>query len=413
MDHPSALLTRATGVLLALALLACQGDATASAGADASLGEVTEFTSPAPAGSNTPHLALDGRGRVLLSWTQRRPDSTVAIQMATWDGRAWDSTRTIADNRQFFVNWADFPAITALGNGDLAAHWLEREGGGKYAYGVRVVRSTDGGVTWGAPVTPHTDGLAAEHGFVSLWGEGTDGIGLVWLDGRKSAMPDSAREMTIRTASVSATGTLQREALVDARSCDCCQTGTAATRTGRVLVYRDRTTEEIRDIAIVRQTDSGWTAPQKVHNDDWHYPGCPVNGPQVASSGDTVVVAWYTAAHDTARVNVARSVDGGATFGAPVRIDDGDPIGRVDVVLDDAANPVVVWLEQRGPDAAEVLARRIVGNAPGPIRVLSRTSGARQSGFPRITRHANDVVAAWTSVDPLQVHVARFSLSSK
>jgi hypothetical protein len=138
-----------------------------------------------------------------------------------------------------------------------------------------------------------------------------------------------------------------------------------------------------------------------------------VNGPQVASSGDTVVVAWYTAAHDTARVNVARSVDGGATFGAPVRVDDGDPIGRVDVVLDDAANPVVVWLEQRGPDAAEVLARRIVGNAPGPVRVLSRTSGARQSGFPRITRHANDVVAAWTSVNPLQVHVARFSLSSK
>jgi hypothetical protein len=333
--------------------------------------------------------------------------------MARWTGAAWDSTRTIADNRQFFVNWADFPAITVLGNGDLAAHWLEREGGGKYAYGVRVVRSTDGGATWGPPVTPHTDGLAAEHGFVSLWGEGADGIGMVWLDGRKSAMPDSAREMTIRTATVSTTGTLSREALVDARSCDCCQTGTAATRTGRVLVYRDRSAEEIRDIAIVRQTADGWTAPQKVHDDDWHYPGCPVNGPQVASSGDTVVVAWYTAAHDTARVNVARSVDGGATFGAPVRIDDGDPIGRVDVVLDDAANPVVVWLEQRGPDTAEVLARRIAGNAPGPIRVLSRTSGARQSGFPRITRHGNDVVAAWTSVNPLQVHVARFSLSPK
>ncbi len=413
MDHPSVLLRRGTGILLTLGLLACRGDATAAAGADASLGEVTEFTSPAPAGSNTPHLALDANGRVLLSWTQRRPDSTVAIQMATWNGTAWDSTRTIADNRQFFVNWADFPAITALGNGDLAAHWLEREGGGKYAYGVRVVRSKDGGVTWSAPVTPHTDGLAAEHGFVSLWGEGPDGIGMVWLDGRKSAMPDSTREMTIRTATVSASGALEREALIDARSCDCCQTGTTATRSGRVLVYRDRTTEEIRDIAIVRQTASGWTAPQKVHNDDWHYPGCPVNGPQVASSGDTVVVAWYTAAHDTARVNVARSVDGGATFGTPVRIDDGDPIGRVDVVLDDAANPVVVWLEQRGPDAAEVLARRVVGNAPGPIRVLSRTSSARQSGVPRITRHGNDVVAAWTSVNPLQVHVARFSLSSK
>ena len=412
MDHPSVLLKRVAGTLAAFSLAAC-GDATPSAGTGGALGEVVEITAPAPSGSNTPHLALDADGRVMLSWTQRRPDSTVAIQMATWNGTSWDSTRTIADNRQFFVNWADFPAITALGNGDLAAHWLEREGGGKYAYGVRVVRSTDGGRTWGAPVTPHTDGLAAEHGFVSLWDDGVDGIGMVWLDGRKSAMPDSTREMTIRTATVSTTGALEREALVDARSCDCCQTGTAPTRTGRVIVYRDRTTEEIRDIAVVRRTDSGWTAPQKVHNDDWHYPGCPVNGPQAASRGDTVVVAWYTAAHDTARVNVARSVDGGATFGAPVRIDDGDPIGRVDVVLDDDANPVVVWLEQRGPDAAEVLARRLVGNAPGPIRVLSRTSGARQSGFPRLTRHGNDVVAAWTSVNPLQVHVARFSLSSK
>jgi hypothetical protein len=221
---------------LTLPLLgACSSDA-APAAASAALGSVTEITSPAPSGSNTPHLALDGGGRVLLSWTQRRPDSTVAIQVATWDGSAWDSTRTIADNRPFFVNWADFPAITALGNGDLAAHWLEREGDGKYAYGVRVVRSSDGGRTWGAPVTPHTDGLAAEHGFVSLWDEGASDVGLIWLDGRKSAMPDSAREMTIRTASVSSTGALTRETIVDARSCDCCQTGTAATRSGRVLV---------------------------------------------------------------------------------------------------------------------------------------------------------------------------------
>ena len=390
---------------------ACARDG-ASVDPGAALGEVAEITSPIPSGSNTPHLALDAEGRVLLSWTQRRPDSTVAIQMATWDGTTWDSTRTIADNRSFFVNWADFPAITVLGNGDLAAHWLEREGNGKYAYGVRVVRSADGGRTWGAPVTPHTDGLLAEHGFVSLWPDGPDGVGMVWLDGRKSAMPDSTREMTIRAASVSPTGALSREWLVDARSCDCCQTGTAATRAGRVLVYRDRTGEEIRDIAIVRQTDSGWTAPAKVHDDDWHYPGCPVNGPQAASIGDTVVVAWYTAAHDTARVRIARSVDGGATFGPPVRVDDGNPIGRVDVVLDDAANPVVVWLEQRGPDVAEVLTRRVVGNAPGPIRVLSRTSGARQSGFPRLVRHGDEVVAAWTSVNPLQVHLARFSLTS-
>lgn len=377
------------------------------------LGAVTEVTSPAPAGSNTPHLALDANGDVLLSWTQRRPDSTVAIQMARFDGTRWDSTRTIADGRSFFVNWADFPAITALGNGDLAAHWLEREGSGSYAYGIRVVRSRDGGRSWGDPVTPHSDGLPAEHGFVSLWDDGNDRLGLVWLDGRKSAMPDSAREMTIRTANIAPDGTLEREALLDARSCDCCQTGTTATASGRVLVYRDRTAEEIRDIAIVRRVGDGWSAPRIVHDDQWHYPGCPVNGPQVAAVGDTVVVAWFTAARDTSKVLIARSIDGGGTFGEPVRVDEGNPIGRVDVVLDGDGQPVVSWLEQRTPEVSEVLLRRIANGVRGETRMLASTSGARQSGFPRMVVRGSEVVAAWTTVQPtLRVHVARVSLSS-
>jgi hypothetical protein len=400
-----------------LVFLACgRGDAGGNGSTARSpttaLGEIVEIASPAPGGSSTPHLALDANGDVLLSWTQRRPDSTVAILMARFDGTSWDSTRTIADGRAFFVNWADFPAITALANGDLAAHWLEREAGGQYAYGVRVVRSRDGGRTWGLPITPHTDGLAAEHGFVSLWDDGNNRLGLAWLDGRKSAMPDSAREMTIRTAAIAPDGTLEREALLDARSCDCCQTGTAATASGRVLVYRDRTAEEIRDISIVRRVADGWSTPVPVHRDGWHYPGCPVNGPQVAATGDTVLVAWYTAADDTARVLLARSTDGGATFGEPVRIDEGNPMGRVDVVLDGTGQPVVSWLEQRSPDVSEVLLRRVARGIPGETRIVARTSGARQSGFPRLVVRGTEVIAAWTSVQPvLQVHVARISLS--
>jgi hypothetical protein len=380
-----------------------------------SMGPLTELTAPALEGSNTPFITVTADNTLLLSWTQRRPDSTVAIQMAAWNGTRWDSTRTIASSRTFFVNWADFPSITALGNGDLAAHWLERDGTGKYAYGIRVVRSSDDGRSWSAAVTPHTDGLAAEHGFVSLWAEGADRLGLVWLDGRKSAMKDSTREMTIRTAAIAPTGALEREAVLDARSCDCCQTGTANAASGRVIVYRDRTAEEIRDIAIVREGAAGWTAPQKVHNDGWHYPGCPVNGPQVAARGDTVVVAWYTAARDRARVYVARSNDGGATFGAPTRVDEGDPIGRVSLTLDAAGVPIVAWLEQRTPQEAEVLVRRFTAAGasytPRETHRLARTSGARPSGFPRLARVADTLYATWTTTTPtLRVRVGRLSL---
>ncbi len=377
------------------------------------LGVVEEFAAPAPAGSRTPMIVTDAKGAAYLSWTEQRADSSFAIRLAKLNGATWDSARTIVSDRPFFVNWADFPAITTLANGDIAAHWLEREAASKYAYGVRVVRSSDEGRTWSAPVTPHTDGLPAEHGFVSLWAEGARDVGVVWLDGRKSAMKDSTREMTVRTAVVREDGTLTRETVLDPRTCDCCQTGTAKSSMGRVIVYRDRSAKDIRDIAIVRELVGGWSPPVIVHADDWYYPGCPVNGPQVAASGATVVVAWYTAAHDTARVLVARSTDGGATFGAPVRIDEGDPIGRVSVVLDGNAEPVVAWLEQRTPDEAEVLVRRIVGTTIGETRSLARTSGARQSGFPRLAVLHDTLLATWTTVKPApQVHVARLPLSA-
>lgn len=398
-----------------LAVSACgtNDGSAASSASTAILGAVEEIASPAPAGSKTPFVIADERGAAYLSWTEQRADSSYAIRLAKWNGATWDSSRTIAADRPFFVNWADFPSITKLGNGDLAAHWLEREDTGTYAYGIRTVRSRDDGRSWSAPVTPHTDGLAAEHGFVSLWADGGRNLGLVWLDGRKSAMPDSTREMTVRTAVVREDGTLAKETVLDARSCDCCQTATAKGSLGRVIVYRDRSDKDIRDIAIVRELVGGWSPPVLVHADDWYYPGCPVNGPQVAASGKTVVVAWFTAAHDTARVLAATSTDGGATFGAPVRIDEGDPIGRVSVILDSRAEPVVAWLEQRTTDEAEVLVRRVTGTTVSETRSLTRTSGARQSGFPRLAVLHDTLLATWTTTKPVpQVHVARIPLSS-
>ena len=43
-------------------------------------------------------------------------------------------------------------------------------------------------------------------------------------------------------------------AVLDARACDCCQTDAAMTSAGPVVVYRNRTEEEIRDIYIARGT---------------------------------------------------------------------------------------------------------------------------------------------------------------
>lgn len=344
-----------------------------------------------------PSLTVGADGVVHLTVTARLDSARSALRLLFSRDGGWSAARDIARDRPFFVNWADFPAIVALENGDLVAHWLEQEGAGTYAYGIRLVRSRDGGATWDAPVTPHDDGLLAEHGFVALWAAGGDRVGAAWLDGRKTAMPDSAREMTVRTATFGRDDVTATNVLLDARACDCCQTASARTRTGRVLVYRDRSEAEIRDIAIVREVNGTWTAPARVHADDWHFEACPVNGPSVAALGDTVAVAWFTGAQDTARVRVALSVDGGATFAAPVRVDDGDPIGRVSVVLDDEARPVVMWMERTSADSAAVNVRRIAwSGARSEAVTVASVGAARASGFPRVVRQGDQLRFAWT-----------------
>jgi hypothetical protein len=377
------------------ALLAACGDPDGAA--PPPIGDVVPSAAPIVADATTPSLTVDANGSVHLSVMARLDSARHALRFATWRESGWSAWRDITNARPFFVNWADFPSIVALENGDLAAHWLEREGEGTYAYGVRITRSRDGGATWEAPVTPHGDGLLAEHGFVSLWAAGGDRVGAVWLDGRKTAMADSAREMTVRATTIGRDERQPVETLLDARTCDCCQTASAPTRRGRVIVYRDRTDAEIRDIAIVREADGQWSEPARVHADEWFFEACPVNGPAVASMGDTVVVAWFTGAQDTARVRVATSVDGGVTFAPPVRIDDGDPIGRTSVVLDDAARPVVLWVERTSADSAAVRVRRLSADGAQSAAVTVATvSASRQSGFPRMVRSGNRLVFAWT-----------------
>jgi hypothetical protein len=221
-------------------------------------------------------------------------------------------------------------------------------------------------------------------------------LGAVWLDGRKYAGESPTREMSLAHTTMAADGTLGEEQLIDQRICDCCQTSGAITTRGPVVVYRDRSAGEIRDISIVRLVDGRWSEPRPVHADGWHVDHCPVNGPAVAADGETVVVAWFTGARDTARVNVAFSRDAGATFGAPVRVDDGSPVGRVDVELIDGGRAVVTWLE-RAAEGAGVRLRTVSGEGEsGASAIIGQSSAGRAAGFPRMARQGDRLVFAWT-----------------
>jgi hypothetical protein len=380
---------------------------------------VREVGSPAGPQSGEPNLSRAADGQVYLSWIEKTADQRHTLRFAVRTHNGWTEARKVAEGENWFVNWADFPSIIALPGGAMAAHWLSKSGTDTYAYDVNIARSADAGKTWAKPIVPHRDGTKTEHGFVSMLALAADRLAAVWLDGRKfTSKGDShgghgstSDEMTLRYASLDARGQLAEEAELDGRVCECCQTSAALTTEGVIVAYRDRSEKEVRDISIVRQVKRGWTTPRVVYADGWEINGCPVNGPSVAASGRRVAVAWFTAAKETPRVKVAFSSNAGATFGEPVIADDGNALGRVEVLMLEGGEALVVWME-RTPAGAEVRARRVrQDGSRGHAITVAQSIAARSSGFPQIARSAGEIIFAWTAADnPPRVRTAVMKL---
>ncbi len=391
--------------------------------------------SPAAPGSGEPNLHTSADGDVFLSWVEPGADTRHALRFARLEDEAWSAPQTIAEGDDWFVNWADFPSLVALddpgsslspdspakaggrrGSGQaleaLAAHFLARSGPDTYAYDVKITQSSDGGRTWGPAIRPHHDGTLTEHGFVSMlpWHDGR--LLAVWLDGRNTGGGHGSRgAMTLRAATLDRDGARYDEASLDERVCDCCPTAAARTPQGAVVVYRDRSDDERRDIAIVSLSQKGWSTPRTVHEDGWKIAGCPVNGPAVATAETGVAVAWFTAAQDTPRVKVAFSSDEGNTFGPPTTVDDGQPVGRVDLVVLPDGSALISWLEKTA-DGAEIRVRRVHPDGTRvPSTTVASTSAARASGFPHLARRGPEVYLAWTDTaapSTIRTAVAKF-----
>lgn len=384
------LFARAAGILLAA--LAC-----APGSQEPPAGSVKMVETPAARGSGEPNLAVGDDGRVYLSWIEPAGGDGHALRFSHWEGEGWSGPRTVASGSNWFVNWADFPSVAALEDGTLAAHWLAKVGEGTYAYAVYLSVSGDGGETWSDPAIPHADGTKTEHGFVTLVPLRGGRFALIWLDGREM-ISGGRGAMTLRHALLGRDGRVGPETLVDDRVCDCCATD--AVRLGEedlLVAYRDRSEAEIRDISLVRRVEDRWSAPRSIHDDGWEIPGCPVNGPALAGSGDEVAAAWFTlGTEQKPRVVVAFSKDGGRTFGGPVPVDGGRPLGRVDLVSLPDGSVLVSWLEE-SETAAEIRVRRVGSSGePAPHRVIARTDDSRAAGFPRMVPWGEKAILAWT-----------------
>ena len=354
---------------------------------------------------------------LFISWTEQVLDSNF-LYITKLENDSWINKRLITKGTDWFVNWADFPSISLNEvSGSIFSFHLQKSSEETFSYDVNYhINSKD---TWNDMNKIHDDNTFSEHGFVSSIPY-KDGFMVSWLDGRNTyGVGDHGHAkgaMTIRSAVLDSNGNIVSQNVIDKMVCECCQTSMAISGGIPIVVYRNRSDSEIRDIYFSRYIDSNWSDPEPVHDDGWEINGCPVNGPNVDSYGDNVVVSWFSASNGRPKVNLKFSTDNGRTFGDKILIDEveNSPLGRVDIEFISETEAMISWLSTVD-GKGKLLIRKIKTNGDiGPIKVVDEVSTERSTGFPQIEEFNDDVYISWTdnSESGKKVRVTKIPLSS-
>ena len=361
---------------------------------------------PIGMGAEEPSLTVTDRGLV-LSWMEPY-EGDILLKMSLHNGLKWLPAKTIAKGDDWFVNWADFPAIVA--NGEvLFTHFLQKSASPTFAYDVMYTVSQNMGESWSKPKKLHQDTVAAEHGFVSAV-PFNEGFYVSWLDGRNTGIDNGA--MTIRAAYVDDNAEIHHAAEIDHSTCDCCQTTMALVNGVPWSLYRDRTEEEVRDMYFSKLVDKQWTEPEVFHDDNWVINACPVNGPVAGSYKQTLAVAWYTGADGEEKVKMKISKDEGNSFSDVILVDSPNSFGRVDVQMD-SASIYITYLTKKDASAAIMLKVYDYSGLLQSSEVLAIVSPERGTGFPRTAIWHENLIIAWTDVEQHTIKILKYPLNKE
>ncbi len=357
-----------------------------------------------PTAVNSVYPRLFGTDKKLfMSWVEER-DSISVLYFSTFENGDWTEPIEVNSGDDWFISIADFPII-AENNGNILINYLQNPVNARNNYDVKINLFSTETQSWKKDILLHHDGTASEHGFISAVPYGESSFYVIWLDGRNTVAKAGSHHtsggppMSLRGRIVHADGTMEPSVELDDRVCDCCQTAMVSIDDAPVLVYRDRTDAEVRDISRIGLYDDSFSPPMTVYNDNWKISGCPVSGPAIASYKNNVAVAWFTAVNNLPKVQLAFSKDKGKTFGMPIQVNNNDTTGGVDVVMISEDTAVVSWIENSGDETLIQVMRVSADGSKGFPMTISRSSVQRVIGTPQLEMADHSLYAAWMNVE--------------
>lgn len=261
---------------------------------------------------------------------------------------------------------------------------------------LRLSRSTDGGRTFHPSVLVNDDPGVIQHTFDSLHRDADGHLHLAWIDGRDGKKDPG----TYVSRSLDQGQTVTKNLKVDEGTCVCCRTAIASGRDGMVYVaWRKIFDGNVRETVVARSVDHGETfqAPVIVGQDHWVFPACPH---RPASMGvdrqGRLYVVWYTEGTDEIpAVYIASSDDRGKSFSEKRKLNVAKATfpDHPQVAVDPQGRIVVVW-EEQGPVKRDVVMS--VSTDRGETFSLPLKMNEKKSQTPTVAVNAEGLFAlAW------------------
>jgi hypothetical protein len=365
---------------------------------------IWETMSPVRTPGFSPRVTPMKDGSALLTWLEPETARTAALRYSLRQGGAWSAPGTIVTGQPFSRHPSESPGVIALSKTNLIAYWSQRPPNEKIPsqeVDVYFSISTDRGVHWTAPTLANQPGTGEESSYPSAAPLDDKRAALIWLDG---ANWKKQKRVTLMSRTVQSDGSATQAAVIDQDTCTCCPTSLVQAGSGLLAAYRGHASENIRDISLLRNVDGRWSQPSAVHVDHWHFAGCPVNGPHLDANQERAVITWFTAAQDQPAVNLAFSDNGGANFSAPIRVDQGNAIGRAQVALLPGRSAAAFWLEHLS-GTTRLLARTV--HQDGVMETAIEITRSSDLGYPHAARLPDGILITWAEGDPVRrVHLA-------
>jgi hypothetical protein len=318
-------------------------------------------------------------------------------------GKSWSAAKRINRDVEAVQGEENGPKVAFDRNGKIFAVWSIPGGkGDKTRANIRfAMEDGKGGFTPARTVNEVQD--AGRFPIIETMPD--DNLLIAWIDRRI----DGPKPRQLYLMKIDARGQgLTKNYQVGEGLCECCKLGINFADGGRTVYMVDREVDanKIRNHVLRKSLDGGATfgAPVEISNDGWQVPSCPHSGPSIGRERrGHLHVSWFTQGRSESEAGIYYSVstDGGKSF-APRTLIQANTAPETlynNLVVGDDDTIYFAWSNLDANARAQIYLRTLAADRRSwsPIQQISNSKG--NASRATLALRKNQLQVAWTEID--------------